>query len=310
MPIPPPGPHGGDGPAIAAALGVDPDRVLDLSQTLNPFAPPIGTLVAAHLDALSRYPDPRRATDALAEALEVEPERLLLTNGGSEAIALVAGAIGGGVAGEPEFALHPRSREGPRWRSNPHSPTGELAGAGERMGVWDEAFYPLAAGEWTRGDADTVVVGSLTKVFRCPGLRMGYVLADDAVRLTARQPRWAVSSLALAVLPDLLAMADLPTWRSAIAEQRTALAGLLARCGLAAVAGDAPWVLVPAPGLRELLAPAGVLVRDCATFGLAGWARIGVPDDVGLERLAVALDRVDLRDLTDLTDLTDEGPVP
>jgi histidinol-phosphate/aromatic aminotransferase/cobyric acid decarboxylase-like protein len=35
-----------------------------------------------------------------------------------------------------------------------------------------------------------------------------------------------------------------------------------------------------------------VLVRDCASFGLPGTARIAVPGDTGLDRLLAALDRV------------------
>jgi histidinol-phosphate/aromatic aminotransferase/cobyric acid decarboxylase-like protein len=48
-------------------------------------------------------------------------------------------------------------------------------------------------------------------------------------------------------------------------------------------------VLVRAPGLREQLAPYGVIVRDCATFGLPDHARIAVPDERGLELLGKAL---------------------
>ena len=47
--------------------------------------------------------------------------------------------------------------------------------------------------------------------------------------------------------------------------------------------------LVDAPGLRARLAPRGVLVRDCASFGMPGWVRIAVPDAAGLERLRSAL---------------------
>jgi histidinol-phosphate/aromatic aminotransferase/cobyric acid decarboxylase-like protein len=164
-----------------------------------------------------------------------------------------------------------------------------LAAADEHADVWDEAFYGLATGQWTRGDEGVVVVGSLTKVFACPGLRLGYVVADDVARLTAGQPEWSVNALALAVLPDLLATADLPTWATAIAARRRQLADLLATHGLIVAAGDAPWVLTPTPGLRERLAPHGVVVRDCASFGLDGWARIAVPDDRGLERLGTVL---------------------
>jgi histidinol-phosphate/aromatic aminotransferase/cobyric acid decarboxylase-like protein len=287
--IPAPGPHGGDGLAIARTLGIDPGLVVDLSLTLNPFAPDVQRLLASHLDAVVRYPDPRPATEAAAAALGVDVDRLVLTNGGSEAIALVAGALGGSVVAEPEFSLHPRGDGPARWRSNPHNPTGVLAGAEERVEVWDEAFYPLAAGAWTRGDADTVVVGSFTKVFACPGLRLGYVLADDAAGLTRDQPLWSVNGLGLAVLPDLLETADLGGWTAAIAARREELVALLEAHDLQAEAADAPWVLLRAPGLRDRLAVHGVVVRDCASFGWPDHVRIAVPDDRGMARLGEVL---------------------
>ncbi|MCY4630705.1 MAG: hypothetical protein OXE75_07435 [bacterium] len=39
--VPPAGRHGGDGPAVARALGLGPGLLLDLSQNLNPFAPDV-----------------------------------------------------------------------------------------------------------------------------------------------------------------------------------------------------------------------------------------------------------------------------
>ncbi|GAA1186533.1 histidinol-phosphate transaminase [Ornithinimicrobium humiphilum] len=294
MSLPPAGEHGGDGPAVAAALGLDPADLLDLSQNMNPLAPPVAPLVSRHLDALGRYPDDRPATALLAGVLGVDRERVLLTNGGSEAISLVTAVLGGRVRGEPEFGLHPRGQQGPVWRTDPHSPTGHLAGPDEHADVWDEAFYALATGRWTAGREGVVVVGSLTKTFACPGLRLGYVLADPDVvgRCAALQPHWSVSTLALAVLPDLLESADLPAWSAGVTTLRAELTDLLRGHGLTVSAGDAPWVLVDEPGLRERLAPHGVLVRDCRSFGLPGVARVAVPDAAGLDRLSAALDRL------------------
>lgn len=289
--IPPPGPHGGDGAAVAASLGLDPAQVLDLSVTLNPFAPDLAPLLVRHAHTVARYPDPTSATRALADTIGVDPARLLITNGGSEAITIVAQELGGSVASEPEFSLLPRSPAGPVWRSDPHSPSGRLAARSEVAGVWDEAFYALATGRWTAGRDGAVVVGSLTKVFACPGLRLGYVIADDAERFTRHRSQWSVGSLALAVLGDLLEVAELPGWARAIADHRRGLAALLSQHGLVSASSDAPWLLVKAPGLRERLAPHGVIVRDCTSFGLPHHARIAVPDEQGLARLAIALDQ-------------------
>lgn len=291
--IPPPGAHGGDGPRVAAALGLD--DVLDLSLTLNPVAPDPAPVIAAHLRALARYPDAAPATAALAERMGVDPDRLLLTNGGAEAIALVLDDLREGDVVDPEFSLYRRHLRrvtpgAPRVRSNPHSPSGLLAGPGETAAVWDEAFYPLATGRWTRGDG--VVVGSLTKLLACPGLRVGYVLAGPDVvrRLRDRQPAWSVNGLAAAALPDLVAAVDLPAWACAVGRLRAALVDVLVAAGLRPRPSDAPWVLVDAPGLRARLAPAGVVVRDCASFGLPGVSRVAVPDDGGRERLRAALE--------------------
>lgn len=296
---PPPGAHGGDGARLAAALGRPVDDVLDLSMSLNPCAPPVASVVAEVADEVARYPDPTAATAVLAEAMGVDPGRLLLTNGGAEAIALVAQALPTGRVEDPEFSLYARhlahlDPEGPRWRSNPHNPTGRLAGADERAAVWDEAFYPLAAGAWTRGDPGALVVGSLTKLWACPGLRLGYVLAPDPAlvdQLAGRQPAWSVNGLALAALPTLLARTDLVAWRDRIADLREDLVTLLADHGLEAEASDAPYLLVPeAAGVREHLAGHGIAVRDTASFGLVDGIRVAVPDDAGRRRLAAALE--------------------
>jgi histidinol-phosphate/aromatic aminotransferase/cobyric acid decarboxylase-like protein len=288
--IPAAGTHGGDVEVVAAALGVDPASILDLSASMNPAAVDPLPAVAKHLRAgLDRYPNPARATAALAEAMGVDRTRLLLTNGGAEAISLVAAEIGGHVI-EPSFALHPRGG-GPLWRANPGSPSGLLAAAGDTADVWDEAFYQLATGRWTRGDTDAVVVGSLTKLLSAPGLRVGYVLADPdlVAACRARQPGWSVNGLVCAALPDLLASVDLAHSSRHMAELRRELVTLLAAHGLSTRPSDANWVLVEAPGLREALAPHGVLVRDCASFGMPGIARIAVPTDAGLARLDAAL---------------------
>jgi histidinol-phosphate/aromatic aminotransferase/cobyric acid decarboxylase-like protein len=273
--------------------------VLDLSASLNPIAPDPTKVLARHLDAVGRYPDPTAAATALAAAMGIETTRLVLTNGGAEAIALVAAEVQRGWVDEPDFSLYRRhlpalDPAAGRWRSNPHNPTGRLAGPEETAAVWDEAFWPLATGTWTRGDvhAGAIVVGSLTKVLACPGLRIGYVLCpteDLAARLLERQPQWALNGLAAAALPELLDRVDLPGWAAAIGRQRDALTTLLRTAGYQPWPSQANWVLVDAPHLRDQLAAQAILVRDCASFGLPGTVRVAVPDAAGLARLEAAL---------------------
>jgi len=276
--------------------------VLALATSLNPVAPRLDRLLIAALGELRRYPDPEAATALLASAIGLPADQVLLTNGGAEAIALVAGELGEGEVVEPEFSLYRRhlrtvAAGAPRWRSNPHNPTGLLAGQSETAAVWDEAFYALATGSWTRGDvaAGATVVGSLTKLFACPGLRVGYVLGqpDMVARLAGRQPRWAVNGLACAAVARMLELADLGAWQKAVEGLRDDLRAVLGTAGFEAEPSDANFVLVrEAAGLRARLAREGIVVRDCASFGLPGAVRIAVPGSEGLERLERALAQV------------------
>jgi histidinol-phosphate/aromatic aminotransferase/cobyric acid decarboxylase-like protein len=263
-------------------------------------APDVHALAVAELrrsgsQALTAYPDPAAATNQLAAAMGVDPDLLVLTNGGAEAIALVAAATGAGSVVDPEFALYRRhlarvEASAPRWRSNPSNPLGRLAAPGEAAGVWDEAFYPLATGRWTRGDASWRV-GSLTKLWSCPGLRLGYAIAPDreaALRLRAAQPQWAVNGLALALLPVLLAGTDLPGWADRIGVLRRRFVAALGDLDLDVHDTDANWVLVDRPGLRAALALHGLVVRDCASFGMPGVHRVAVPAPPVFDRVVAA----------------------
>jgi histidinol-phosphate/aromatic aminotransferase/cobyric acid decarboxylase-like protein len=281
-----PGPHGGDARRVAHELGLDPGDVIDLSASLNPFAPDPTDIIRRHLSALHEYPDAAAATEVLADAIGVSSERLVLTNGGAEAIALVAGHLGKGSVVDPDFSLYRRhlatvDQHAGRWRSNPASPLGTLAAPDEQAEVWDEAFYPLATGEWTRGDETSWRLGSLTKLWRCPGLRLGYVIAPDgegAEVIRAMQPRWSVNGMALSAMSDFLAITDLPGWTMSIASLRTSFTTELERLGLGVTPSTANWVLVhDAAHLRMPLARAGIVVRDCSSFGMPTTVRIALP---------------------------------
>jgi threonine-phosphate decarboxylase len=233
----------------------------------------------------------------MAEVLGVTPDRVLLTNGGAEAIALVANELTHGWVEEPEFALYQRHLQADpaagRWLSDPNNPTGRLAAADTVATVRDEAFYPLATGQWTRGDADAIVVGSLTKVFACPGVRMGYVLANDPdliVRLGRAQPRWSLSGLAGESIPDLLATAQLVRWRDEIAALRSEMVLVLTDRGWIPEPAAANYLWIPdAPGLRDALFTKSILVRSAESFGVPDGVRIAVPRPQDLAAFTAAV---------------------
>jgi threonine-phosphate decarboxylase len=259
----------------------------------------VRAFAAERLDDLRHYPDPdacARASALLAGAIGVAAERLVLTNGAAEAIALVAAEHPVGWVDAPEFSLYARhlariERGAGRWRSNPNNPLGTLAEPDDVAAVWDESFWPLATGTWSRGDDDAYRIGSLTKLWHCPGLRLGYVIAPDAAaaeRLAHRQPAWSVNSLALAVIEPLLAATDLPRWRAGIAELRAELVAVFDGFDVRSAAAN--WILVRDVGdLRTALLEQRVLVRDCASFGLPGTIRVAVPPARDLARVAGAL---------------------
>lgn len=306
--IPPPGPHGGDGAAIARALGFDPAEMIDLSTTLDPLAPDPTPILGRHLDSVRRYPDPTTATRALADVIGVPVGRLLLTNGGAEAIDLVGRVLGGHVD-EPEFGLYPRGDAGgPRWRSNPNSPLGHLADPpdppdpdGEPPTVWDEAFWPLATGTWSRRDdlRGDVIVGSLTKLLACPGLRAGYLIVPEGEfgrnlldRVRALRAGWPVSTLLCEALPDLLDTVDLPDRAARLRRHRRLVETEFGDRGLEIVGGGPTWLLLRNSSLRDRLAPHHIVVRDCASFGLRDTVRIGLPRPADLAAVLAAFDLV------------------
>ncbi len=83
-------PHGGINYAELAAMGIQPEDILDFSANLNPFGPP--PEVKEHLGKVdvSYYPDPEAISlrESLANSLNVGTENILAGNGSTEIIRL------------------------------------------------------------------------------------------------------------------------------------------------------------------------------------------------------------------------------
>ncbi|KSW12062.1 hypothetical protein CF15_04595 [Pyrodictium occultum] len=186
--------------------------------------------------------------------------------------------------------------------SRPSNPTGYLAPADlladlarrlAERGSWlvvDEAFIDLSPGaEPLEPGPGLVVVRSLTKTFASPGLRLGYIYAEEwlARKLDgARQP-WPVGGLEACVYPRLLhdprSRDYVARGRELAALESRRLARRLAEMGLRVYPSRAPFLLLghpwlPHPAMQEALTAQGVYVRDASSFhGLGpGYSRVSI----------------------------------
>ncbi|CDG54788.1 MULTISPECIES: threonine-phosphate decarboxylase CobD [Halomonadaceae] len=108
--------HGGQAETLLAHFGLPTDhRLDDFSANLNPLGPPawVSDWLAKQLVGLERYPAPNYAAarQAIATHHQLQPEQVLLTNGGAEAIFLAAALHAGKRAAiiTPSFGEYARA---------------------------------------------------------------------------------------------------------------------------------------------------------------------------------------------------------
>lgn len=149
--------------------------------------------------------------------------------------------------------------------------------------VLDESFLALSDdhAEASRALPPNVVrVRSLTKEHAIPGLRVGYLLAEPGLveELGAARPTWSTSAPAqAAALAAIAEQRFVEESRRRLASDREALRDGLARLGFAPWPSIAPYIAFrvrDAAALRHRLLARGVLVRDCASFGLVDVIRV------------------------------------
>ncbi|MFG6115636.1 threonine-phosphate decarboxylase CobD [Halobacillus sp. MO56] len=108
--------HGGQPARIAASIGMEAEgRVYDFSANINPIGPPawLSDQLPRLMKETANYPDPeyKEAYAALSRHEGMNPEQLLLTNGGAEAIFLIAQLFHGKKALiiDPTFSEYERA---------------------------------------------------------------------------------------------------------------------------------------------------------------------------------------------------------
>jgi histidinol-phosphate/aromatic aminotransferase/cobyric acid decarboxylase-like protein len=312
-------PHGGGVLAAARAWGCDAADILDLSTGLHPDGPPpwLGEWLGTHAALVGHYPDGHGepARSALAGALGVPPEHVRVTAGAQATIEVMFQAMAwrSMAIRTPCYAEPVRCarRSGCRilpfgegeaapaaeavWWTTPANPTGlaEPFPAG-RSGAIDESYMPFAERRGLGVMPGVVRIGSLTKSFAIPGLRIGYVVAEVALleRLDHWLPPWPAPTQALHLLPQLLAEADARD--AAVAAARCRLETLLKAHGWQMRPSAASFVLArPRDGRQPSFAEARILVRSFPEWPeLAGWWRLGLPgSEAEWQRLEAVLCR-------------------
>ncbi len=177
---------------------------------------------------------------------------------------------------------------------NPNNPTGYLypqealdglqRAAGDALLVLDEAYHSfLEAGRpplHFDERANVIKLRSMTKDYGLPGLRLGYAVAPaDVIDYLRRSlPPWNVNAPAQAAgLWVLDRDKELATSLRKVREARDYLMREIAKTGFTVLPTEASYFLVKVgngAACRRDLLRYGIMVRDCASFGLPAYVRI------------------------------------
>ncbi len=201
---------------------------------------------------------------------------------------------------------------------NPNNPTGwllpaelvaELARRCEQCETFllvDEAFIELSdpqqsVAHLASEQEHLFVMRSLTKSFGIPGLRLGFGVTNPLFAQIMNRARipWSIGSIAAAAGEYLLSCEEhLVRSRKVVAEELAWLTSALHSLGLQPLPSRVNFILVnigPSGQASDILAErtmaAGVLVRDCQSFGLGkDYIRVAVRNRAENEQLIAALE--------------------
>lgn len=193
--------------------------------------------INTHFPDISSYPDPsgKQLACIIAEINGITPHNVILTNGCTECIYLIARLFRGKKAAilSPTFReykdaclIHDMDttlvtslkdiKEGTdlEWICNPNNPTGSVIlkdtllaaihSHPETTFVIDQAYEeytsaPLLSCQEAINAGNVILLNSLTKNYSVPGLRIGYAVASELIiqNLNAVHMPWTVNSIAL-----------------------------------------------------------------------------------------------------------------
>jgi len=193
---------------------------------------------------------------------------------------------------------------------NPNNPTGVLYSRkdiegmvdvlGDTLLLLDAAYMPFTCkGGWSSLDlidrANVVVMRSMTKDYGLPGLRLGYAVARLEIIETLRivLPPWNVNAPAQEAGLFVLDRDDyLEQTLCQLNEAKDYLVRELTRLGFTVCPSEASFFLVRvghAAEFRLSLLKKGLMVRDCASFGLPAYVRLAPRSLPDCEKLVAAM---------------------
>jgi len=310
--------------AVARAWGCAISDVLDLSTGLHPAGTPVwlGEWLQEHVWLAEHYPDVHGepARSALANMLGMMPENVLITAGAQAVIEVIfqamecrSMAIQIPCYNEPircakRTGCEVRAYESGTppvadmlWLTSPSNPTGQTtwplrlspdaSPLTPHFICLDESYMPFSQRSSSGLTSNVIRIGSLTKTFCIPGLRLGYVIADESMiqQLARWLPPWPTSTLALHLSPKLLPEADARDKQLVAARQR--LRRLLEQYDWKVQASEASFIMAKPDTSPPDFARHRILVRHFPEWPqLAGWVRFGFPgDESGWQQLEDAL---------------------
>ena len=310
-------PHGGNIEEVAKQWGCTPADILDLSTGLHPEGPPtwLGDWLKDNAHLISHYPDRmgEPARSALAEFMGVLPEQVLMLAGAQAGIEVLPQAMQwqSMAIKQPCYAEPIRAAKRTNcqviavdihdatypdadcvWVTSPHNPFGhQETFPHHRHGVLDESYMTFAERQTLGILPDVIRLGSLTKTFCIPGLRLGYIIAQTQYIQTLQSwlPPWPTSTLAAHLLPKLLPEAKARDVKIVTLRQR--MLDTLSQHHWELGQSHAAFVLAkPKEKLPDFIS-SRILVRHFPEWGnLAGWVRFGYPaKEKDWQRLIAAL---------------------
>ncbi len=177
---------------------------------------------------------------------------------------------------------------------NPNNPTGQYFSRQEvesvldvgvnSLLILDEAYVAFTDESWSAVDLlhrdNIIIVCSMTKDYALAGLRLGYAIANQDIidRLRRVCPPWNVNVVAqkagVAALKDA---SYLERCKPKIKQAKQFLVDEFCRVGFTVIPSKTNYFLVRVGNgktLRTALLRHGIMVRDCASFGLPEYIRI------------------------------------